>query len=71
MTVLFYVIGVIVFVIPFWKIFEKAGFNPVFSLVMVIPIVNLVALYVLAFADWPDRVTIVGTRSNIGRGAGR
>ena len=46
-------IGLIVFMIPFWKIFGKAGFPPALSLVMLIPIVNLIALYFVAFANWP------------------
>jgi hypothetical protein len=41
-------------VIPFWKIFSKAGFPPALSLLMPIPGVNLVLLYILAFADWPS-----------------
>ena len=41
-------------VIPFWKIFRKAGFPPALSLLMPIPGVNLVLLYILAFADWPS-----------------
>ena len=40
-------------VIPFWRIFAKAGFSSWLSLLMLVPVVNLVALYYLAFADWP------------------
>lgn len=42
----------ILFVIPYWFIWKKAGFSPWFSLLMFIPIVNLVMLYVLAFSEW-------------------
>lgn len=38
---------------PFWQIFTKAGFSPWWSLLMVIPLVNLVTLWVLGFATWP------------------
>jgi hypothetical protein len=50
------VIAVITFVviIPFWRIFKKAGFSPWLSLLMLIPIANLFALYYLAFARWPE-----------------
>ena len=48
-----YGIFAVVFVIPFWKIFEKAGFPPALSLLMLIPIANLVAIYFVAFAAWP------------------
>jgi hypothetical protein len=48
-----YGIFAILFVIPFWKIFQKAGFPPAMSLVMLIPIANIVAIYFVAFAPWP------------------
>jgi hypothetical protein len=50
-----YLIVAAIIVIPFWKIFEKAGFPPAFSLLMLIPIVNLIAIYFVAFASWPNR----------------
>ena len=41
-----------IFVIPFWKIFSKAGFAGALSLLMIIPLVNLIVLYVVAFSEW-------------------
>ncbi len=41
-----------VFVIPYWKIFSKAGFSGWLSLLILLPIVNLVVLYIVAFSDW-------------------
>lgn len=38
--------------IPFWMIWKKAGFSPWLSLLMLIPLVSIVMLYVLAFAEW-------------------
>ena len=38
---------------PFWKIFAKAGFSPWLSLLILVPVVNLVVLYVVAFSRWP------------------
>ena len=49
---LFGIVFMFIVVIPFWKIFEKAGFAPALSLVMFVPVVNLVALYMLAFSEW-------------------
>ncbi|SDM51474.1 hypothetical protein SAMN05428957_10713 [Oryzisolibacter propanilivorax] len=43
----------VVIVLPFWKIFGKAGFSGWLGLLMIVPMVNLIALYVLAFSDWP------------------
>jgi hypothetical protein len=41
-----------IFVIPYWKIFSKAGFAGALSLLMIIPLVNLIVLYVVAFSEW-------------------
>jgi hypothetical protein len=46
------VLGLIL-IIPFWRLFSKAGYSGLWSLLMVIPLVNLITLYVLAFSDWP------------------
>lgn len=40
-------------IIPFWKIFPRADWPAPMALLMVIPLVNLVMLYVLAFKKWP------------------
>jgi hypothetical protein len=48
------VLGFVV-LLPYWQIFKKAGFSPWLSLLMVIPLVNLCALYYLAFARWPEK----------------
>jgi hypothetical protein len=41
-------------VLPYWKIFGKAGFSSWFGILMVIPIVNIGMLFFLAFAEWPS-----------------
>ncbi len=46
-------LGAAVIVLPFWRIFAKAGFSGWLGLLMIVPMVNLIALYVLAFSDWP------------------
>jgi hypothetical protein len=43
----------VLLVLPYWFIFRKAGFDPYFSLFMLIPIVNFAMLYYLAFTEWP------------------
>jgi uncharacterized protein (DUF983 family) len=40
-------------VIPFFQIFTKAGYSGWLSLLMLLPLANVLALYVLAFSDWP------------------
>jgi hypothetical protein len=48
------VIGLIILtVIPYWFILRKAGHPPALSLLMLIPLVNIVLLFWLAFGDWP------------------
>ena len=43
----------IVIVLPYWKIFSKAGFSGWLSITMIIPLLNIVMLFYLAFAEWP------------------
>lgn len=43
----------IFFVWPYWRIFKKAGFSPALSLLMLVPIANIVMIFFLAFAEWP------------------
>ena len=45
-------IGLAVLVIPFWFICKKAGFSPWLSLLNIVPLGNLVLIYVLACAEW-------------------
>lgn len=47
----------ILLVIPFWRICERAGFPGIVALLMLIPVVNLLFLYWLAFAEWPHERT--------------
>jgi len=43
---------VILTILPFWKIFSEAGFSPWLSLLMLVPIINFLVLYYVAFAKW-------------------
>ena len=48
----------VVVVIPFWRICSKAGYPGWLSVLILIPLVNLVFLYVLAFSEWPSDRTL-------------
>jgi ATP-dependent Zn protease len=37
---------------PFWVIFRKAGFQPALSLLMLVPMANLILLYLVALSEW-------------------
>ena len=45
----------VIVIIPFWRICTKAGFSGWWSLLVVVPMVNLAFLYFLAFARWPSQ----------------
>jgi hypothetical protein len=40
-------------ILVFCKIFSKAGYSWALGLLMLVPIANIVMLFVLAFAEWP------------------
>ena len=42
-----------VVVLPYWKIYSKAGFSGALSLLMLIPLLNIGMLFFLAYAEWP------------------
>lgn len=37
---------------PFWTIFKKAGFSPWLSLLIFLPLINIIVLYIVAFSKW-------------------
>lgn len=46
-------IGMVVLILyPVGRILGKAGFSPLWSVLVFIPIVNIIALWVFAFSDW-------------------
>ncbi len=52
---IFAVVAVVVlaiYLIPFWFICKRAGFSPWLTLLNIIPLGNLILIYVLAFAEW-------------------
>ena len=49
-ALLFYAV---VFVFPCWRIFSRAGLPAPLALLAILPIVNIILLWVFAFIDWP------------------
>lgn len=47
------IIFTVLLVLPFWRICKKAGYNGALALFILIPFVNMIFLYWLAFAEWP------------------
>lgn len=50
--IMWIVIGA-VFIFPHWKIFQRAGYSGALSLLLILPIVNFIVLFWLAFSEWP------------------
>ncbi len=40
-------------IVPFWKIFSRAGYPGIMSLTMFVPGLNVIMLFFLGFAEWP------------------
>lgn len=45
-------VGGLIYIIPFWMIFKKAGFTPWLVLLLFVPLANILVLYILAFSEW-------------------
>lgn len=58
-----FIIGILLTVIPTWRIVQRTGYPPALSLLVVVPLIGpLVVLIVLAYGDWPLKKT--GMRGN-------
>ena len=58
MELLFYLIFAAVFIVPLWRICDRAGFNGALSLLAIIPWLGLLIVgAVLSFATWPQKKT--------------
>jgi len=52
-TLLVGVLGTILLVWVYCRIFSKAGFSWAMGLLMLVPLVNAFVPFILAFSDWP------------------
>jgi hypothetical protein len=57
-------------IIIYWKIFSKAGYSGAMSLLMLVPIANIVVLCMLAFGNWPILQELEQLRAQV-RGGGQ
>jgi heme/copper-type cytochrome/quinol oxidase subunit 2 len=60
--------AVIFAIIIYWRIASKAGYNGAMSLLLLIPIVNLIILIMFAFSEWPIQKELNQLRAMAGRG---
>jgi hypothetical protein len=40
-------------IIPFWRICTRVGFSPWLSLLIMVPLANIIFIYFVAFSEWP------------------
>jgi heme/copper-type cytochrome/quinol oxidase subunit 2 len=60
---------VIVFhVLIYFMIFQRTGMNPWLSLLMLVPIANLIMLIILAFTEWPIQREVRALRAQLSGG---
>lgn len=57
-----FAVMVAVLLYPIGRILSRIGLSPLWSVLAVIPLVNLIGLWVLAFVDWPGRKGAAGRR---------
>ncbi len=58
---LFFAVMVALILYPIGRILHRLGLSPFWSLLIFIPLVNLIFLWVLAFTDWPVEKNKSGT----------
>jgi uncharacterized membrane protein YhaH (DUF805 family) len=46
-------IVLVLVIVPLWRICTRAGFSGWWSLLVVVPLLNLIMLWVFAYAKWP------------------
>ncbi len=67
-SVIFSLIVIIFAVIIYWRIFSKAGYSGALSLLMFVPIANIIVLCVLAFGNWPIYKELNYLRQQVAQG---
>ena len=52
-SIWYWLVVLVVFIVPAWRIASKAGFPGAIALLMLVPLLNVVVLWVFAFIRWP------------------
>jgi hypothetical protein len=50
-----FLLFVYIYVAPCWRIAKKAGYSGAWSLLAVVPLVNIAMLWAFALAKWPNQ----------------
>ncbi|QHQ34617.1 hypothetical protein [Algicella marina] len=59
-SVLGFLVTLLLLVPPFWKLWSRTGHSGLWSLLMLIPLVNIIMPFWLAFKRWPSEESGVG-----------
>ncbi len=47
------IVAAVFLVIPAWRIVKRVGMNPALSLLLLVPLANVICLWIFAFSEWP------------------
>jgi hypothetical protein len=64
---IFLIIVLIISIVIYWRIASKAGYPGALSLLMLVPVVNLIVLLIFAFGEWPIEREVRSLRGISGR----
>ena len=56
----------VVILLPYWKIFQKAGYQGWLAICMLVPILNVIVLFWFAFSKWPIELRLERMRTGQG-----
>jgi large-conductance mechanosensitive channel len=72
LIITFFIIGLVIFIlyiVPWWKIFSKAGYSGALGLLLIfVPIANIIVFLILAFDTWPILRELDQLRQQVARG---
>ena len=60
------VVANLISILIFCKIFSKAGYHWALGLLTLVPVINMLVPFFLAFADWPARKELRELRQRLG-----
>jgi uncharacterized membrane protein YhaH (DUF805 family) len=64
---IFLLIILVISIIIYWRIATKAGYPGAYSLLLLIPVVNLIVIIMFAFTEWPIERDLKALRGGAGR----
>ncbi|AJP57053.1 hypothetical protein UC34_08665 [Pandoraea vervacti] len=54
-------VSIVLVGVPVWRILTRLGYSPWLTVLVFIPIVNIISLWLLSYANWPSQRTSVQT----------